>query len=212
MKAGLDRIKKRLNPRKVWKPRHPLALLGYYTSPVKKVVKRWKKVVGENLFDENIESLMIACGHSVSPLEPSKRFALEVALAVENVGQSWHGRINNKALGLMLKQYTTPLLSSVCELDPDLDQKFRTHRLFILELLLAVDKVLTPDNLPGWILKYGFSGDGRDYDERGLPMLRPWPKIAKLIKAATVTQSQPNGLTITPDAIRAEAKRMKLTV
>lgn len=211
------KIKKQLNPRKVWNPRDPLALLGYHATPVQKVVRRWRPKIGEDIFDANIESLMITCVCSVmlqdsrKPFHYQKKFALEVALAVEKVRDAWRGKIHNKQLGWMLDDYTTPLLLSITDLGPQLDPIFKAHRLFILELLLAVDYVHNdPDSLPGLILKYGFSGDGSDY-VNGRPMLRSWLKISKIIQASSVTETLPDGLSIKPDAIRAEARRMKLT-
>jgi hypothetical protein len=209
--AEKPKINKRLNPRKVWTPRDQLAPLGYYTAPVQKVVRRWRAEIGEDIFEANIKNLMTACNFQVKCNDPcapffyEKRFALEVALAVENVRHAWRGKIDDKILGIMLEHYTTPLLKSVAGLGSHLDPIFKTHRLFILELLLAVDNVFNgPDSLPGWILKLGFAGDERDY-ENGKPMLRPWPKILEMIKASGGPKN------ITSYAISQAAKRMHLT-
>lgn len=216
--VSVAKTKKRLNPRKIWTPKSPLAKLGFYANPVQKVVRRWRAKIGEEIFDANIHGLMITCFCSVQLHDETakffyhKRFALEVARAVEKVRGEWRGKIDDKKLGMMLDSYATPLLSSITKFDSGLDPDFQNYKLFILELLLAVDEVANDSNsLPHWILKWGFSGDGSDY-ENGVPMLRPWTKISKMIKAATATKSQPNGMIIEPDAIRAEAKRMKLTV
>jgi hypothetical protein len=196
------KTKKRLNPRKprVWMD--PLTPLGYYATPVQKVVRRWRPEIGEEIFDaDTIHSLMITCvclvqrHDSTKPFFYHKRFALEIALAVENVRKAWRGKIHDKLLGIMLESYTTPLLSSITDLDSRLDPIFKNHRLFILELLLAVDKVNNDPAGPWhWILKYCDCG----IVVNGEPLLSPWPEISKESK---FTQGQ----------LKQAAKRMKLT-
>ena len=196
----LPKTKKRLNPRKLRRRSNPLTPLGYYTNPIKKVVTRWRETIGTEIFDANIHSLMSTCVCSVQlqdstkPFFHKKRFALEVALAVENVRENWRGKIHDKQLGWMLDNYTTPLLSSITDLDPQLDPIFKAHRLFILELLLAVDKVHNdPAKLWHWILKYCDRGS----TVNGVPMLSPWPEIAKVSKHSI-------------SKLKTEAKRMKM--
>jgi hypothetical protein len=202
---------KRLNPRKKWRPRDSLALLGYYTTPVQKVVDRWRTKIGKEIFDRNIESLMIACNYSVQCSEPTsayfhhKRFALELALAVEKVRRSWRREIESEILNIMLEHYITPLLSSISNLGPDLEPLLSNHKQFILELMLAVDTVVNDrSRKDGGILAFAYSGDGSDY-ENGVPVLRSWPKVAKLIAARSGLKK------IEPNTIAQLAKRMRLT-
>jgi hypothetical protein len=204
-------MKKRLNPRRKWNPKDPLALLGYYTSPVQKVVDRWRPHIDEKMFDESIESLMIACNYSVQYTEQTakyfhhKRFALEIAFSIEKIRQKWRGMIDDKILGIMLEAYITPLLSSITELGPNLADVSQKHKIFILELLLAVDEVLhNKKRNEGGILQFAFSGDGSDY-ENGRPLLRPWPKVATMIAARNGVKK------IEPNTIAQLAKRMRLT-
>jgi hypothetical protein len=51
---------------------HPplLGSLGYWSVPVQKVVKRWREQIGGNVFDQVIESYMIAGVYSVTRAFP----------------------------------------------------------------------------------------------------------------------------------------------
>jgi len=204
-------MKKQLKSRKIWNPRDPLAALGYYTTPVQKVADRWRIKIGEKTFDDNIQSLMVGCNYSVQCSEPTspyfhhKRFALELALAVEKVKNSWHGKVDDKILEIMLEHYITPLLSSIANLGPDLETIVKNHKRFVLELMLAVDEVLNDKKRKeGGILQFGFSGDSSDY-VNDMPTLRSWPKIAKLTAARSGLKQ------IEPNTIAQLAKRMRLT-
>lgn len=103
----------------------------------------------------------------------------------------------------MLEAYAT-LLSSISELDPHL-ASISQHRMFILELLLAVDEVVNDTKRKeGGILEFAFSGDASDY-ENELPVLRPWSKVAAMVAARSGLK------TIEPNTIAQLAKRMRLT-
>lgn len=203
-------MKKRLNPRKKWSLKDPLAELGYYTTPVQKVVGRWRSKIGKDIFDQNIVSLMIACNYSVRCVEPTdqyfnhKRFALELALSIEKVRERWREKIGDKLLEIMLGEYITPLLSSISDLGSNLNL-ISKHRRFILELLLAVDEVLNDTKRKeGGILEFAFSGDEADY-ENGIPTLRSWSKVAAMIAKRSGLKK------IEPNTVAQLAKRMRLT-
>ncbi len=82
-------------PRKKRKFHPPiLAGLGYWATPVQKVVKRWRSKIGERVFDSVIQSYMIAGVHSVvsfnsqinvEAIYTHKRFVLELLLALDDV-------------------------------------------------------------------------------------------------------------------------------
>jgi len=88
-------VTKRKPPRKRRKFHPPLlAGLGYWATPVQKVIKRWHEKTGERVFEAEIESYMIACVYSVTvfdapisvtALGAHKRLVLELLLALDDV-------------------------------------------------------------------------------------------------------------------------------
>jgi len=111
--SGSDqKIKDRITPRRKFKrPSDPLALLGYYATPVQKIVKRWRNKISDDIFKANIESLMIACVYSATRpatgkvdeiierfSQFKKPFIFDLILAVENVFAK------DSLSGLILKQ------------------------------------------------------------------------------------------------------------
>jgi hypothetical protein len=154
----LKKPNKRKPPRKRRKFHPPLlAGLGYWATPVQKVVKRWRKKLGERVFESVIESYMISGVYSMT---------------------SFDAHINVDAFG--------------------------THKRFVLELLLALDDVWNDKgSLDGWILKLGYSGDSRDY-ENDVPIPRSYKRIQELI-------FQQSGLIFEEKAISKRAERLHLT-
>jgi hypothetical protein len=139
---------------------------GYWSNGIQKVIRKWRSKIGEEVFDENIESLMIWCHYSVtrSDFIQRKRFAVEIALAVDDVCNRWRAKLGEKVLNSVTEDYITNHLLSITVLDAHIQPVFGSFRRFILELLVAVDDLWNTKSLDHWILNFGFSGDGSDYE------------------------------------------------
>jgi hypothetical protein len=179
---------------------------GYWSNGIQKVVKKWRPRIGEKIFDENITSLLISCHYFVTRNDfiiHRKRFAIELALAIDDVCEKWKGEFGERILDSIIHNYITERLGAITKIDDHLQPIFGVHKRLILDLLLAVDNLWHTNNLDRWILELGFSGDGSDY-ENDVPVPRSYKKMQKLIKAR-------GGPYFEEKAISKRAERLKLT-
>jgi hypothetical protein len=183
-----------------------LASEGYWSFGIQKVAKKWRLKIGEKTFDDNISSLLVWCHYTVTRDEyrrEHKKFLIEIALAINQIRDRWEKQIGAQNLDCLIEECITDRLFSVSKIDDYLQPTFGKYKIFILELLLAVDALWKTQNLDRWILEFGFSGDGSDY-ENDIPVPRSYKKIQRLIKGK-------HGEFFDERTIAKRAQRLKLT-
>ncbi|MBW8863520.1 MAG: hypothetical protein JF609_01075 [Verrucomicrobia bacterium] len=149
---------------------------------------------------------MISCHYFVTRDEyrrERRRFSIELALAINDVCEQWKNNIGDGLLNSILPAQIAEFMDSVTKIDSYTESVFGSYKRFILELILAVDDLWHTDNLDRWILEFGFSGDGSDY-ENDIPTPRSYEKIRRLIKGRT-------GQGYEEKTISKRAERLKLT-